>query len=112
VRRTGGLFKSCLPDHVVEKGKSFVKKFECRVNDALVKIGVADKEHTWHKHDTEDKFFYVVEGRFRIELAGETVELAPQQSFMVPKGVMHRTCTTAEQTVMLIVGAAAYPSFS
>jgi mannose-6-phosphate isomerase-like protein (cupin superfamily) len=84
-----------------------VKKIECRVNDAVVQIGAADKEHAWHKHETEDKFFYVVEGRFRIDLEGETVELTPQQSFMVPKGVMHRTRKVAEQTVMLIVGAAA-----
>jgi mannose-6-phosphate isomerase-like protein (cupin superfamily) len=79
----------------------------CRVNDSVVQIGLADKEHGWHVHAKEDKFFYVVEGCFVIDLEGKTVELAAKQAFTVPKGVMHRTRTAAENTVMLIVGSAA-----
>lgn len=33
-------------------------------------------EFHWHKHDREDEFFYVVDGRFFIDLEGRTVELA------------------------------------
>jgi mannose-6-phosphate isomerase-like protein (cupin superfamily) len=76
----------------------------CRVNDSIVEIGVAEKAHEWHVHDTEDKFFYVVEGRFRIDLQDRTVELAPKQGFTVPKGVMHRTFSVVEPTLMLKVG--------
>jgi mannose-6-phosphate isomerase-like protein (cupin superfamily) len=78
----------------------------CRVNDSVVQIGLADKEHGWHAHAEEDKFFYVVEGGFVIDLEGRTVQLAPKQAFTVPKGVMHRTRTAAEDTMMLIVGSA------
>ena len=63
----------------------------CRVNDSVVRLGVIRGEYHWHKHDAEDEFFYVVEGRLLIDLEGRTVELAPRQGFVVPKGVVHRT---------------------
>ncbi|MCA1614364.1 MAG: cupin domain-containing protein [Acidobacteria bacterium] len=62
----------------------------CRVNDSVVRLGVVEGEYHWHMHEDEDEFFYVVEGRFLIDLEGRTVELAPRQGFVVPKGVMHR----------------------
>src|SRR5215831_6900239 len=58
------------------------------VNDAVVRLGVLDGDFHWHKHDGEDEFFYVLEGKFVIDLEGRTVELAPQQGFTVPKGVL------------------------
>ena len=76
----------------------------CEVNDAVVRLGVLQGEFHWHKHDNEDEFFYVVEGRFCIDLEGRTVELAPQQGFTVPKGVVHRT-RAPERTVVLMVEA-------
>ncbi len=39
-----------------------------RVNDAVVRLGVMQGEYHWHKHEAEDEFFYVVEGRFLIDL--------------------------------------------
>lgn len=79
----------------------------CRVNDAVVRVGVVRGEYHWHKHDAEDEFFYVVEGRLLIDLeqAGRTVELPPRQGFVVPKGVVHRT-RALERTVILMVEAA------
>jgi mannose-6-phosphate isomerase-like protein (cupin superfamily) len=72
-----------------------------RVNDAVVRLGVMQGEYHWHKHEAEDEF-YVVEGRFLIDLEGCTVELAPRQGFTVPKGVVHRT-RAPERTVVLMV---------
>ena len=79
----------------------------CRVNDAVVRVGVVRGEYHWHKHDAEDEFFYVVEGRLLIDLEheGRTVELPPRQGFVVPKGVVHRT-RAPERTVILMVEAA------
>ena len=51
----------------------------CRVNDCVVRIGVFEGEFHWHKHDREDEFFYVVEGRLFVDLEGRTFELAPRQ---------------------------------
>ena len=74
----------------------------CRVNDSVVRLGVIQGEYHWHKHDREDEFFYVVEGQLLIDLEGRTVELAPRQGFVVPKGVVHRT-RAPERTVILMV---------
>src|ERR687888_1603009 len=63
----------------------------CQVNDSVVRLGVMQGEYHWHKHDAEDEFFYVVEGRFLIDLETRTVDLGPAQGFVVPKGVLHRT---------------------
>ena len=58
----------------------------CRVNDAVVRLGVVQGEYHWHKHDSDDEFFYVVEGRFWIDLEDRVIELGPGQGVVVPKG--------------------------
>ncbi|HEV8145056.1 MAG TPA: cupin domain-containing protein [Bryobacteraceae bacterium] len=74
----------------------------CQVNESVVRMAVIEGEYHWHKHDKEDEFFYVIEGKLLIDLEGQTVELTPRQGFVVPKGVMH--CTRAPQrTVILMV---------
>jgi mannose-6-phosphate isomerase-like protein (cupin superfamily) len=82
----------------------------CRVNDSVVRLGVMQGEYHWHKHDTEDEFFYVVEGRFLIDLEGRTVDLAPRQGFTVPKGVMHRTRAPERTVILMIEGMGIIPT--
>jgi mannose-6-phosphate isomerase-like protein (cupin superfamily) len=82
----------------------------CRVNDSVVRLGVMQGEYHWHKHDDEDEFFYVVEGRFLIDLEGRTVELAPRQGFVVPKGVVHRTRALERTVVLMVEGAGIVPT--
>lgn len=85
-----------------------------RVNDSVVRLGVMQGEYHWHKHDNDDEFFYVVDGRFLIDLEpqadgvtpGRVVELTPRQGFVVPKGVVHRT-RAPERTVILMIETAA-----
>jgi mannose-6-phosphate isomerase-like protein (cupin superfamily) len=74
----------------------------CQVNDSVVRLGVVQGEYHWHKHDADDEFFYVVEGKLLIDLEGRTVELPPRSGFVVPKGTMHRT-RALERTVILMV---------
>ena len=57
-------------------------------------------------HDADDEFFYVVDGRFWIDLPDRVVELGPGQGVVVPKGVMHRP-RAPERTVILMVETAA-----
>ena len=76
-----------------------------RVNDAVVRLGVLQGEYHWHKHDNEDEFFYVVDGRFLIDLEERSVELLPRQGFTVPRGVVHRT-RAPERSIVLMVEAA------
>jgi mannose-6-phosphate isomerase-like protein (cupin superfamily) len=82
----------------------------CRVNDSVVRLGVLQGEFHWHKHDKEDEFFYVVEGRFVIDLKGRTVVLTPRQGFTVPKGLMHRTRAAERTVVLMIEGAGVIPT--
>jgi mannose-6-phosphate isomerase-like protein (cupin superfamily) len=82
----------------------------CRVNDCVVRLGVLHGEFHWHKHEKEDEFFYVVEGRFVIDLEGRTVELTPRQGLAVPKGVMHRTRAPERTVVLMIEGAGVVPT--
>ena len=82
----------------------------CRVNDCVVRLGVMQGEFHWHKHDHEDEFFYVIEGRWVIDLEGRTVELGPRQGFTVPKGVMHRTRAPERTVILMIEGAGVMPT--
>ena len=84
----------------------------CRVNDSVVRLGVVEGEYHWHKHDDEDEFFYVVEGRLLIDLEQENrvVELAPRQGFVVPKGVVHRTRAPERTVILMVEGAGVVPT--
>jgi mannose-6-phosphate isomerase-like protein (cupin superfamily) len=72
------------------------------VNDSVVRIGIVEGEYHWHKHDNDDEFFFVLDGKLLIDLEGQTVELFPNQGMTISKGVMHRT-RALEKTVMLMV---------
>jgi len=74
----------------------------CKVNESVVRVGIVRGEYHWHQHDDLDEFFYVVEGRFLIDLEDRTVDLGPRQGFVVPKGVRHRP-RAPERTVILMV---------
>lgn len=78
----------------------------CRVNDSVIRLGVMQGEYHWHKHEHDDEFFFVLEGRFIIDLEGRSIDLQPQEGFVVPKGVVH--CTRApERAIILMVETAA-----
>ena len=68
----------------------------CQVNDCVVRLGVMQGEFHWHKHDEEDEFFFVLQGRFLIDLENETITLEPHQGYTIPRGVLHRTSTRTD----------------
>ena len=82
----------------------------CRVNDSVVRLGVVQGEYHWHKHDKDDEFFYLVEGRFLIDLEGRTIELHPRQGFVVPKGVVHRTRAPERAVILMVENAGVVPT--
>ena len=88
----------------------WVNQTLCEVNDSVVRLGVLKGEFHWHKHDKEDEFFYVVEGKFCIDLEGRTVELGPQQGYTVPKGVVHRTRAPERSVVLMIESKGVVPT--
>ena len=82
----------------------------CRVNDSVVRLGVMQGEYHWHSHQDLDEFFYVVEGKFIIDLEDKSVKLAPRQGFVVPKGVVHRTRAPERTIILMVEGAGIVPT--
>jgi len=74
----------------------------CKVNDSVVRMAVVQGEYHWHEHKNIDEFFFVLDGRFLIDLEDRVIDLAPRQGFVVPKGVRHRT-RAPERTVILMI---------
>jgi mannose-6-phosphate isomerase-like protein (cupin superfamily) len=67
-------------------------------------------EYHWHKHDSDDEFFFVLSGRFVIDLEGRSIELKPNQGFTVPKGVVHRTRAPEKSVILMVETAAIVPT--
>jgi mannose-6-phosphate isomerase-like protein (cupin superfamily) len=82
----------------------------CRVNESVVRVGIVRGEYHWHQHDDLDEFFYVVEGRFLIDLEDRTVDLAPRQGFVVPRGVRHRPRAPERTVILMVEGAGIVPT--
>lgn len=82
----------------------------CQVNDAVVRLGVMDGDFHWHKHDAEDEFFLVLEGRLDIELEDRTVSLGPNEAFTVPQGVMHFPHARGRTVVLMMEKAGVKPT--
>ena len=81
----------------------------CKVNDSIVRLGVVEGEYHWHKHDNDDEFFFVLEGHFIIDLDDRSVDLQPQQGFVVPKGIRHRTRAPDRAVILMVETAAIVP---
>jgi mannose-6-phosphate isomerase-like protein (cupin superfamily) len=82
----------------------------CKVNDSVIRLGVMQGEYHWHKHDDDDEFFFVLQGRFIIDLEGRSVELKPLEGFVVPKGVLHRTRAPERAVILMAETAAIVPT--
>ena len=82
----------------------------CQVNGSVVRLGVVQGEYHWHKHDNDDEFFYVVEGKLLIDLEGRTMELSPRQGTVVPKGVLHRTRAPQRTVILMVENAGIIPT--
>lgn len=70
-------------------------------NDVMVVKFIG--EYPFHKHDTTDDFFYVLEGEMEMDIEGEpsrTVKAG--ELFVVPKGIVHRPRASKEVKVLLI----------
>jgi mannose-6-phosphate isomerase-like protein (cupin superfamily) len=82
----------------------------CKVNDSVVRLGVLQGEYHWHKHDNDDEFFFVLDGRFIVDLEDRSVELHRQQGFVVPKGVVHRTRAPERAVILMVETATIIPT--
>jgi mannose-6-phosphate isomerase-like protein (cupin superfamily) len=89
-----------------------------RVNESVVRLGVMQGEYHWHEHADDDEFFFVLDGRFLIDLEpepdgvtpGRVVTLGPREGFVVPKGVRHRTRAPERAVILMIETAGIIPT--
>ncbi len=79
------------------------------VNDTVVRLSVLDGDFHWHKHEGEDEFFFVLEGRLDLELEDRTVTLDAGQGFTVPRGVMHFPHARGRTVMLMVEKASANP---
>jgi len=82
----------------------------CQANESVVRLGVVQGEYHWHKHDDEDEFFYVVSGRFLIDLRDRTIDLEPGKGVVIPKGVEHRPRAPERTVILMVEGAGIVPT--
>ena len=71
------------------------------LNGQHVKLVKFSGEFVWHQHEHEDEMFFVVRGRFRMQLRDRELELREGEFFIVPRGVEHRPVADEEVSVML-----------
>jgi len=72
------------------------------VNGSVVRVGIVEGEYHWHKHENDDEFFFVIEGKLFVDLEYKSFELNPGQGITISKNVIHRT-RAPQKTVMLMV---------
>jgi mannose-6-phosphate isomerase-like protein (cupin superfamily) len=82
----------------------------CQVNGSVVRLGVLQGEYHWHKHDNDDEFFFCLEGEFFVDLEDRSVALRPQEGFVVPKAVIHRTRAPQRCVVLMVENAGIVPT--
>jgi len=72
-------------------------------NDNDIMVVKFKGEFPFHKHDTTDDFFYVLEGEMFMDIEGESSKfIKAGELFVVPKGVVHRPRAENEVKVLLI----------
>jgi len=82
----------------------------CRVNASVVRLGVMQGEYHWHKHDNDDEFFFCLEGELFVDLEDRSVALKPQEGFVVPKLVIHRTRAPQRCVILMVENAGIVPT--
>jgi len=91
-----------IPAIVKETKDKWYNETLTKINDSVVRVGIVQGEYHWHKHDKDDEFFFVLQGKLFVDLEDRTIELKPNQGVSVSRGVVHRT-RAPEKTVMLMV---------
>jgi len=72
-------------------------------NDNEIMVVKFMGEFPFHKHDSTDDFFFVLEGEMIMDIEGEPSKAVKAgELFVVPKGVVHRPRAESEVKVLLI----------
>ena len=81
-----------------------------QVNSSVVRLCGLHGEFHWHRHDEDDEFFLVLEGRLFIDLEDRVIELGPNQGVTVPKGTKHRPRAPEKSLVLVVETSSIQPT--
>jgi len=91
-----------IPQMVRECKDKWFNQTLTEVNGSVVRVGIIEGEYHWHKHENDDEFFFVLEGRLFVDFEDRTIELNSKQGVTITRNVLHRT-RAPQKTVMLMV---------
>jgi mannose-6-phosphate isomerase-like protein (cupin superfamily) len=91
-----------IPKIVEEVKDKWFNQTLTEVNGSVIRVGIVEGEYHWHKHENDDEFFFVLEGKLFVDLENKTIELNPDQGVTVSRNVLHRT-RAPQKTVILMV---------
>ena len=94
-----------VPDIILSNKEQWFNQTLTQVNGAVVRLGIIQGEFHWHKHENEDEFFFVLEGKLYVDLQDRVIELDENHGVTISKGVMHRP-RAPQKVVMLMVETA------
>jgi mannose-6-phosphate isomerase-like protein (cupin superfamily) len=74
-----------------------------RYNDNEIRLVKVAGEFIWHSHADTDELFLVLDGELDIEFRDRTVQLAPGELLVVPRGTEHRPCARKGEVKLLLM---------
>ncbi|MFO7445701.1 MAG: cupin domain-containing protein [Ignavibacteriaceae bacterium] len=101
-----------IPAIIKENKEQWFNQSLTLVNDSVVRLGIIHGEFHWHKHDTEDEFFYVIDGKLFVDLEDKIIELNQGEGVTVSKGVIHRTRAPQKTIILMVEPASVEPTGS
>jgi len=92
-----------LKDKIKEiNGRPWFPVEVARLNNQVVRMALYKGEYRWHKHDNEDEFFYVLQGRITIQMKNNPdLALNEGEIAVVPKGAEHCPKSDIESYVLM-----------
>jgi len=80
------------------------------VNGSVVRVGIVEGEYHWHKHENDDEFFFVLEGKLFVDLENRSIELNPGQGITVSKNILHRTRAPKKMVILMVENKGIIPT--
>jgi mannose-6-phosphate isomerase-like protein (cupin superfamily) len=91
-----------VPEIVKTNKEKWFNQTLTQVNESVVRIGIIEGEFHWHKHDNDDEFFFVLDGKLYIDLEGRTIELEKNQGVTISKGIMHKPRAPQKVVILMV----------
>jgi len=73
-----------------------------RINHTSLRMAKIDGAYRWHSHKNEDELFIVLKGTVFIDTEEGAVELNEMESYLVKRGIRHRSRSEEPAWVLLI----------